>query len=524
MQKTGVQFVREELERIAPDYQLLADCLEGERAVKGMVNNDVSSHLGVGVYASPRSLLRNGNVVNASAARRYLPQPNPTDTSEENAARYDAYVTRAVFYNATARTRDGYLGQLFQRPPVLDLPDGLRVVAEDTTGERVDIVQSMKEAVGYVLPYGRAGLLADYPLTGKALSRAEQESGMVRPVIRTYAPWNITNWRERQVGAARILELVVLREQYSVVGEDGFSMESRWQYRELALNSDGEYGVRIWRESENGGEYAVWRRWVFPKNAAGQPFRRIPFFFVGSSNNDPKLDRPPFLDIAKVNLGHYRNSADYEEASFMLGQPSPVFSGLTQEWYEDVLQGKILFGARAAIPLPEGGTATLLQPNANTMPIEAMKHKEAQLVTLGARIAESPAVMRTATEATITAVETHSPLLSTAANVGSAYADALRVCAEFAGVAASADAIKVEITSEATLQMLSTAERQQQREDFAAGILTFDEVRHNLRRAGVATLPDADARAHYDETVTRREQQSMTQEATDDAGTEDQQD
>lgn len=504
--KKGVEFVRYELERIAPDYQLLADCLEGERAVKGMVDNDVSSHAGVGVYATPRALYRLGNVVNAAAARRYLPQPNATDSSDENASRYDAYVTRAMFYNATGRTLGGYLGQLFQRPPVVEVPEGLSVLAEDATGERVDLVQLMKETVAYVLPYGRAGLLADYPMVKGGLTKAERESGMVRPILRTYAPWNITNWRERQIGSARILELVVLREEYTIVAEDGFEMETHWQYRELALDDNGEYGVRIWRKDGDEGDYRVWRDWVWPTDAKGARFKRIPFFFIGSSNNDPKMDRPPFLDIAKVNISHYHNSADYEEACYMCGQPTPVFSGVTQEWYNEVLHGQIYLGSRASVALPEGGTAMLLQASANMMPFEAMQHKEKLLITLGARIAEKPDVMRTATEATLSAVETHSPLLSTAANVASAYVDALKVCAAFSGIESTA--IKVEIMSEVTLQMLSTAEHQQQREDFIAGILTFEEIRHNLRRAGVATMPDADARTHYDETMAR--QQSMT--------------
>jgi hypothetical protein len=342
------------------------------------------------------------------------------------------------------------------------------------------------------------------------MTQADKDSGMVRPILRTYAPWNITNWRERQIGGARVLQLVVLREPYTVVGEDGFQLETWWRYRVLRLTEDYRYTVTVYTQSERNGEYRPGRT-VTPTGADGQPFDRIPFFFVGSANNDPKLDRPPFLDIAKVNIGHYRNSADYEESCFMVGQPTPVFSGLTEEWYNDVLKGQILLGARAAVPLPEGGEATLLQPEPNTMPYEAMVHKEKQLVTLGARIAETPDVMRTATEASLTAVEVNSPLLSTAVNVSSAVKDALEVCGQFSGVSGE---IKVEITSEATLQMLSAADRQQQREDFVAGVLTFEEVRHNLRRAGVAgKSTDDEARAQYEESMTRNEE-------TDDAGTE----
>jgi len=511
----GVEFVREELRRVAPDYQLLADCIEGERAIKGMIDNDVSSHLGFGIFSNRVGLYRDGNVIYSSAARRYLPKPLALDTSEENAARYDAYVTRAVFYNATARTLDGYAGLLFQRPPVIELPPDLDVVAADATGERTDLAQVMKEAVSYVLPYGRAGFLADYPTVSGGLTAAQVKTGFMQPVVRAYAPWNITNWRERQIGSARVLELVVLREPYTIIGDDGFETEMRWQYRVLNLDQNSQYGVTLYRREgdTHTGEYRVYRGRIIPKDADGLPFDRIPFFFAGSQNNDPKIDRPPFLDIAKVNVGHYRNSADYEESCFMVGQPTPVFMGLTEEWYREVLQGQILLGSRGSIALPEGADAKLLQPEPNTMPYEAMQHKEKQLVTLGARIAETPDVMRTATEATLTAVEASSPLLSTALNVSIACKHALEVCARFVG--ADDSAIKVNIMTEASLQLLNAPERQQMREDFVAGLLTFEEVRENLRRAGVAgASTDEEARVQLEEARKRNEPVKETNNET----------
>jgi hypothetical protein len=222
---------------------------------------------------------------------------------------------------------------------------------------------------------------------------------------------------------------------------------------------------------------------IMPTKSDGSPFDKLPFFFIGSSNNDATVDHPPFLDIATMNIAHYRNSADYEEACYITGQPTLWAAGLTEEWYNDVIKGQIQLGSRAVLPLPEGGQAGMLQPEPNTMPYEAMKHKEEQLVTLGARISEVPDVMRTATEATLTAVETSSPVLSTAANIGSALTDALKVCAEFVG--APTDSISFSLTTEATLQLLSPEEMRQQVEAWQNGVITDTEIRENFARAGV---------------------------------------
>lgn len=48
------------------------------------------------------------------AGEKYLPRLE-AQTDEE----YAAYLARASFFNATARTADGYLGLLFRRPPFI---------------------------------------------------------------------------------------------------------------------------------------------------------------------------------------------------------------------------------------------------------------------------------------------------------------------------------------------------------------------------------------------------------------------
>jgi hypothetical protein len=62
---------------------------------------------------------------------------------------------------------------------------------------------------------------------------------------------------------------------------------------------------------------------VQPKRGDGEAWNYIPFTFVGSVNNDETPDLPPLYDLAVLNVAHYRNSADYEESCYMVGQPTP---------------------------------------------------------------------------------------------------------------------------------------------------------------------------------------------------------
>ena len=45
----------------------------------------------------------------------------------------------------------------------------------------------------------------------------------------------------------------------------------------------------------------------------GKTFEYIPFNWVGTVNNDNKIDESLYEGIADLNIGHYRNSANLEE-------------------------------------------------------------------------------------------------------------------------------------------------------------------------------------------------------------------
>ena len=53
-----------------------------------------------------------------SAAEKYLPRLDCQDDNE-----YLAYKNRASFFNASARTADGFVGLIFRRDPTFKLPD-----------------------------------------------------------------------------------------------------------------------------------------------------------------------------------------------------------------------------------------------------------------------------------------------------------------------------------------------------------------------------------------------------------------
>ncbi|MDP0908071.1 hypothetical protein Q6322_30065, partial [Klebsiella pneumoniae] len=76
---------------------------------------------------------------------------------------------------------------------------------------------------------------------------------------------------------------------------------------------------RVWRKSADAGSFSVDSEY-HPKPKGEDFWDEIPFTFVGAQNNDPSIDESPLAALVEINLGHYRNSADYEDSVFLCGQ------------------------------------------------------------------------------------------------------------------------------------------------------------------------------------------------------------
>lgn len=99
--------------------------------------------------------------------------------------------------------------------------------------------------------------------------------------------------------------------------------------------------------------------------------KEIPFTFVGAQNNDPSIDESPLYDIAMINLGHYWNSAEYEDSVFWCGQAQPWISGLDEQWRDGMEKNAVYVGSRAPMMLSAGGSFGYAQPLLNRLVKEA---------------------------------------------------------------------------------------------------------------------------------------------------------
>ena len=338
-----------------------------------------------------------------SAAEKYLPRLDCQDDKE-----YLAYKNRASFFNASARTADGFVGLIFRRDPTFKLPenksgvgDALTEFVEDADMLGTPLSAFSKKLVTEIINVGRAGTLIDWN------NEAEQRAYAV-----PYSAEDIINWHTERVNGRNVLSLVVLKEvcQTPVVEDDPFEPEEIQQLRVLKLVEDvsgatpettagtavlpWKYIVEIWQYLSDGQNTSATRnrgkkKWKLVDTVTplrlGKPLPLIPFVFHGPRHSLPDVDKIPLADIIAVNLDHYRLNADYRHGMHFTALPTAWVSGFDKN-------SSLRIGSSTAwVAETPGATAGFLEFHGQGLSTfeRAMDRDEQLMAVLGTRMLES---------------------------------------------------------------------------------------------------------------------------------------
>jgi hypothetical protein len=411
------------------------------------------------------------NVVRSNV-KQYIFDVDPND-----AHRNKRYKESAKFTNLTSRTRNSLVGQVFRKESIIELPPSIEYLKTDATGQDVDLEKVAQEATGEVLMSGRYGLLVDYPPANEGLSAAQVEAMNLKARIYRYNAESIINWQTENVNGAQVVTMIVLKEEVNSIGDDGFRWKAHTQFRVLRL-VDGVYIQSLYKDKED--EDPIMYQ---PRNSRGEAFNYIPFVFIGSEDNDTACDPSPLFDIAEMNIGHLRNSADYEESIFIAGQPTLfITTDISAEDWERLNPDGILLGSRKGHNLGQSGQATMLQPNENQLPDKAMQRKEEQIVMMGGRISGQGAANETAEAAR----GRHSGEASTLQIIRNNVNDAIwKSCAyvlDYMGSEAEADQIKININDDFFEKSIDAPKMLAQLQLYNAGVVAKSDIRDALRK------------------------------------------
>ena len=451
-------------------------------------------------WSRARDVIAGEDAVKAAGEKYLLRLDSQSD--EE----YAAYRARASFFNATARTADGYVGQIFRRTPFIKLPANdsalgraLNDFSHDADMLGTTLSGYAKNLLFEVIAVGRAGSLVDW--------EAEVEN---RVYVSAYAAENILNWRVERINGRNIPTLVVLYEPGGAVagGGDGFEFKAGEQIRVLRLvgrkEADGSMThsclVELGRpEVLADGHRSARQRKEKPKwklmetrtpLRLGQPLPLLPFVFHGPRHSRPDLDKLPLADVIAVNLDHYRLNADFKHGVHFTALPTAWVSGF------DKTANLRIGSSTAWVTEQTGATAGFLEfmgHGLNTFE-KAMDRDERLMAVLGSRLLESnKKVGETAEAIELRQTGEHSILSNIATSVSESLSQVLRWAYWWNSTEASpedvtAEQVTFELNTDFSTKGLSAQEIQSIVAAWQAGAISRDTMTDLFRRGEV--LPE----------------------------------
>ena len=365
-----------------------------------------------------------GQATVKAKGKLYLPVPE----TFEDGKRYAEYLDRAVFYGVTSRTLKSNIGSAFNKLPDFKRPDELEYLDRNADGSGRSIFQASQYMLSLMLKHYRCAVYVDYPQVAPSRNRAEDKLKNAFPMIHILKAGSVVDWDYIIVGNQKKTSFIKILESVATRTADGFSRATKDQYRILRLE-EGEidyiYTVQIYKQNDQG-EWVEGDKYI-PTDHHGKTWSYIPFTFCGAVDNTDDIDNAPLLELADLNLAHYRNSADVEESGFVVGQPIISMPDVTHEQYKIAKDEGLSVGSRRGFPT----RIEIVQAESNNLAKQLMTDKWAQMKEMGARLIEVGSANKTATQADNEDSVQHSVLSLAVSNISEALTMALRWCAKF---------------------------------------------------------------------------------------------
>lgn len=413
-----------------------------------------------------------------AAKEEFLPVLSGQDDDD-----YRAYLKRAAYFNATARTVDGLSGMIFRKAPIITAPEAMDDFLDDVTLDGVAFNAFAEKTVDEVLTVGRAGIIVDFPRDDAGVgvrTVAEASALKLRPFLRLYRAEDIINWRIGLVGNQSMLVQVRLTEAVEEVADDDeFTTTTVDQIRVLDLDDTGFYRQRIFRLNTTTRKWEQYGDDIVPEmNGARMAF--IPFTFVGPMDTASAVSKPPLIDLANTNLSHYRTSADMEHGAHYVGLPTPYVWGIREEEIPTTIgPEKVWAGSSTDVQV---GMLEFTGQGLGSIE-KLLDRKEGQMAILGARMLfpEKKAV-EAAETASMHRQGENSSLASLTLAVARALGEALTIARDWMGlqgdiaVTLNTDYFPAPMTAQALTALVGAVQ---------AGVISQDTFFDNLQRGEI---------------------------------------
>lgn len=319
----------------------------------------------------------------------YLPS-HPAEDPDD----YNRRAQATELFNGFGQCIKASTGMIFSTDPSLEEGTAapFKEVWEDIDGQGTHAVVFLRRVTEDALAAGIAAIFVDYPdvqgaLGGRRPNYAEERQLRLRPYWCHLRREQLKSWDWERIGGKTYLSHLVVQEQ--VTGRTGrFKIGTQIQLRVFTRTTDGQVFWAIWQKRVIQGQ----EKWVVTRSGFLANQTEIPVSFVVMGPQAGMLDAaPPLLDLAWVNLSHWRLLTDRRYVMHLSCVPSLVLEGFQQlqrdpgDQAGDPNQQRMVIGPGVVIRVPKDGKAYYLEPGGTSLAAtaEELKQLELRMVALG---------------------------------------------------------------------------------------------------------------------------------------------
>lgn len=403
---------------------------------------------------------------------------------------YNNYKKRAIWYGATGKTVEAFKGMIYQKPVQYfskntELPEDF--IESDlmryASQEDESFSAFMQSCTDEILTVNRVGILEDYPvlideLTGEAILMSQldfERSGITSYSVK-YLAEQIINWGTAIHKGRKVESFYVLEETWFDYEVSLTSPKERLRWRLLLLEPAGDnlvYKQVIIIEDKDGIKIQD----IFYPLFNGKNFNFVPFWCLSITGNQlDDVREPEILDLVEMNIGHYRNSADYENEMHYVSIKTAIFPGWDKELGNPVLGG--------GLSTPPDQKPFILEASSSSGLKDEMTAKEHRMAILGAQMLSAKGRYVQSAKTSEIENQGHSGILgSLASTLEEFFSIILSIKMEWSGK--SEDRVKVVLNKE---YMKNTVAPEMMKDLVAAvqaGKMSFKTFYYNIQKLGM---------------------------------------
>lgn len=381
---------------------------------------------------------------------------------------YEAYISRAAYFNMVEKTVTAVTGALTRKPFVLT---GYEDLPNNEYGDGTTFLQAMYRDL---LIGARVSILVDV-----------DEAGASKLV--PYDADDIINW----YGDGTKPGDFVMIEQCDLVPnpQNPYEQIETESWRELYIDEMGFYAVRVWTK-DNKNNFRAEELEPFLVN--GQRISFIPLWVVTPFDNTWEVYNPPLFTQASLNIQHFRQATDLAHYAHFMALPTFTIVGDLFTYTDDQgnqAQAQIKMGStQEALHLTTGSSAQYTEVSGASFSMlqNEMKNTEERIYIAGSRLLSSKKGIESA-EALQLRSGSESAVLDTMVHAMSgALNGALELCGLIDNVANPTIVLNKDFTA-ATMDPASTKALL---ELYTAGTISLDQLLSELYAGEVVARPE----------------------------------